>query len=55
MKKKIKNTFIGAVLLMAVVTLFSFQSFGKPSNTSSAKICSIEGTDDAVSLYMYLG
>ena len=55
MKNKLKSTFIGAILLMSVVTLFSFQSFGKPSNTSSAKICSIEGTDDAVSLYMYLG
>lgn len=52
MKKKLKNTFIGTILLMSVVTLFSFHSSKKSFNASSVRICAIPGTGDNISIYI---
>ena len=52
MKKKLKSTFIGAILLMSVVTLFSFHSSKKSFKASSVNICAIPGTGDNISIYL---
>ena len=51
MKKKLKNTFIGTALIMAVVTLFSFQAFKQPYKTVATNIRAVKGTGNDYTFY----
>lgn len=51
MKKKLKNTFTGVIILMAVITFFSFQLSTKPYRIVTTKICTIPNETPRIDLY----
>ena len=52
MKKKLKNTFTGVVLVMFVITMFSFQSFETSSTANETKVCTIEDTKPRIDIFI---